>query len=579
MWRRSFRYISRSPIASLYPQSNPSSLSCATQFAESIAILENPRFLGISKSDSTSLFSSYFPRRPSFSTSASAPVAQTKTQDSNLCNDDSDEDYPGPTKELGQKLLQEVEIVASCLRDFSVDATEAKRRLEQCDVPASPELVAEVLSRFRNDWGAAFTFFLWAGKQPGYAHSVREYHSMIAILGKMRRFDTAWNLIEEMRGRTPSRPGPSLVTPHTILILIRRYCAVHDVARAINAFYTHKRFGFNPGIEEFHGLLSALCRYKNVEDAEHLLMCNETTFPFGTKSFNIVLNGWSNVVVNLREAKRFWRSMGNRGIIKDVMSYGSMISCYSKAGNLNDVLKIFNQMKEVGIAPDRKVYNAVVYALAKGKCVDEAKALVKTMEENGIAPDAVTFNSLIRPLCKARRIDDARGMFEEMLQRSLSPSIRTYHAFLNASRSAEEAFELLDRMKATGCVPEIETYIMLIKKFCCWRQDESVCRLWNKMPESGLSPDRSAYIVLIHGLFLNGKLEEAHKYYEEMKAKGFLPEPKTEEMIQAWLSGKEAARVVKLKGSQVAPDSAGNKLKVASSSDFRKHLDIRRIAR
>nr|UPT49671.1 pentatricopeptide repeat protein AaPPR1126 [Agave angustifolia] len=355
---------------------------------------------------------------------------------------------------------------------------------------------------------------------------------MISILGKMKRFDTAWSLVDDMRKQ-------SLVTPQTLLILIRKYCAVHEVANAISVFHAFKKYGFYLGIDEFHGLLSALCRYKNVADAEHLLLCNEKTFPFETKSFNIVLNGWCNVLVYVREAKRFWREMGNRGVDKDVVSYGSMISCYSKASNINAVLKLFNHMKELGIVPDMKVYNAMVYTLAKGKCIEQAKNLLKTMEEKGVTPNAVTYNSLIKPLCKARRLVDARVMFDEMLNKGLSPSTRTYHAFFDVFTTVEEVFDLLNRMKQAGCKPVSETYIMLIRKLSRWRQFGSVFTLWDEMRESGVSPDRSAYIVLIHGLFLNGRLEDAFKYYEEMKAKGFAPEPKTDKMFQAWLSGKE----------------------------------------
>ncbi|WOK93745.1 pentatricopeptide repeat-containing protein [Canna indica] len=60
-----------------------------------------------------------------------------------------------------------------------------------CDMSASPELVSVVLSCLRNDWAAAFTFFLWAEVQPGYSYSVRQYDAMISIPDKMRRFDTA----------------------------------------------------------------------------------------------------------------------------------------------------------------------------------------------------------------------------------------------------------------------------------------------------------------------------------------------------------------------------------------------------
>lgn len=458
-----------------------------------------------------------------------------------------------------------------------------KHKLESCGVAASSELVVEVLSRVRNHWEEAFTFFLWATKQPGYAHSLRAYHSMISILGKMRKFDTAWALIDEMRG---GRTGTSLVTPHTLSIMIRRYCAVHDVGKAINTFYAHKRFKFGVGIEEFQNLLSALCRYKNVQDAEQLLFCNRNVFPFDTKSFNIILNGWCNVIGSMREAERFWREMSNRGIQRDVVSYSSIISCYSKATNLNKVLKLFNQMKEMEIAPDRKVYNAVVHALAKASFVKEALSLMKTMEGKGIAPDSVTYNSLIKPLSRARKINEAKEVFDEMLQRGLSPTIRTYHAFFRIQKSGEEVFMLLEKMKETGCHPDKDTYIMLIRRFCRWRQLDNVFKLWSEMSENGVGPDRSSYIVLIHGLFLNGKLEEAYKYYIEMKEKQFLPEPKTEDMLQAWISGKETADVqmIDLKDNQSDHGQSSKKTLVTSKNvdlgrDFRQQPETRKVTR
>ncbi|KAF9610210.1 hypothetical protein IFM89_021148 [Coptis chinensis] len=173
---------------------------------------------------------------------------------------------------------------------------------------------------------------------------------MMSILGKMRKFGITWNLIDEMRG---GKVGPSLVNPQTLLIMIRKYCAVHDVGKAINTFYVHKRFNFEIGIEEFQDLLSALCWYKNVQDIEPLLFCNEKAYPLNTKSFNIILNGWCNMLINLGQAKRFWRLMGKKEI-------------------------------HLGVSLDRKVYNAVIYALAKGKHVKEAFDLMKTMEEKGI---------------------------------------------------------------------------------------------------------------------------------------------------------------------------------------------------
>lgn len=415
-------------------------------------------------------------------------------------------------------------------------------QLEQCGVIPSSDLVVEILSRVRNDWESAFTFFLWVKKQPNYAPSLREYHSMISILAKTRKFDTAWALINEMRGENGK--GKSLVTPKTLLILIRRYCAIHEVGKAINTFYAHKLFKFEVGMDEFHDFLSALCRYKNVRDAEHLLFCNESVFPFNTKSFNIILNGWCNIVCDPREAKRVWREMSERGVLHDAISYSSMISCCSKFSKLNEVLKLFNQMKESGVCPDRKVYNAVIHALAKGGLVKDVQNLLKTMEEEGIAPNAVTYNSLIKPLCRARQLDEAQKVFHQMLQRGISPTVRTYHAFFQILRAGDKVFELLEKMNKLGCCPNNDTYIMLIRKFCRWRQLDDVFKLWSEMSKNG-GPDRSSYVALIHGLFLSGKLEEAHKYYQDMKEKRFLPEPKLEEMLQSWVlgSGKQVANL------------------------------------
>ncbi|MBA0832882.1 hypothetical protein Goarm_017238 [Gossypium armourianum] len=70
----------------------------------------------------------------------------------------------------------------------------------------SSELVAEVFSWVLKDWEVLFTLFLLAGKQPDYAQSLREHHSMIAIIGKMRKLDTASTLVDEMRERRVRRP-------------------------------------------------------------------------------------------------------------------------------------------------------------------------------------------------------------------------------------------------------------------------------------------------------------------------------------------------------------------------------------
>jgi pentatricopeptide repeat protein len=126
--------------------------------------------------------------------------------------------------------------------------------------------------------------------------------------------------------------------------------------------------------------------------------------------------------------------------------------------------------------------------------MDKARALAKMMEESGFKPDMVAYNSLMRALCKSKRSDDAEVVFDEMSKRRISPSLVTFHPLFHVARTSDEVFELLGQMQNVGCVPSMDTYIMIIRKICGWKQFEIVFKLWHDiMPNNGFSPDRSAY--------------------------------------------------------------------------------------
>ncbi|KAL6222507.1 hypothetical protein ACLB2K_005899 [Fragaria x ananassa] len=239
-------------------------------------------------------------------------------------------------------------------------------------------------------------------------------------------------------------------------------------------------------------------------------MCSH--FPLNTKSFNIVLNGWANIIGNPRNAERIWAEMTNRGVSHDAISYSCLISCHSKSSNLTKVLTIFRRMKKLNVEPDTKVYNALIYALGKAGHLNEAINLMKTMQEKGLVPTIVTYNSLIKTLCKAGEIDQAKHILHQMMeQRGLVPTIQTYHPFFRVVTTADRVFELLEKMKSTGCSPNTDTYIMLIRKFCQWRQLDNVFKLWGEM------------------------------------------KPRTEEMLQAWFSGKQQTSKFQSTDGEVDP--------------------------
>eukprot|EP01018_Ginkgo_biloba_P035298 Gb_19520 [translate_table: standard] len=437
-----------------------------------------------------------------------------------------------PTESDEDSLFNDAQTILGKIQSLSIE--EAMETLDNCCLIPSSNLIQTLICRTRSNWKLAFTIFQWADAQPDYNHPVSAYHSMVSILGKHKKFNIAWDLIRDMHER-------GMVTRQTLIIMIRRYSAAQDVLKAIKTFHAMETFNLSSDSDAFRCLLRALCINKYVEEAEELIYLNKMYFPLETKSFNIILNAWCNIVVDVVQAKRLWKDMFNLCITPDVSSYTTIISRLSKAGNLYDVLRLYDEMKKKGCIPNLKIYNALIFVLGKGKCVKEAVNLFHKIPEMGFHPNATTYTSLIYPLCMAGKLEDAYRVLDEMIQKGFTPTIRTYHAFFRFVKNGEDIFKLFHIMIESGCIPIIETYIMSIRRCCTWGQFENAFNLWNEMEKHGFCPDHSACIFLLNGFFLNGKVEEACKYYEEMKAKGFSLEPRTDEMFEAWIAGRKYA--------------------------------------
>lgn len=128
--------------------------------------------------------------------------------------------------------------------------------LQLAGVRLSPSLVLQTLLRLRNFSKIALGFFFWSRDQAYHSHDEDAYDLMVDILGKVRQFDAAWQIIVEMdlRGVAPS--------PRTFAILVRRYIAAGLTRQAIRAFDDMEAFiGREPGSAEFNMLLDTLCKY------------------------------------------------------------------------------------------------------------------------------------------------------------------------------------------------------------------------------------------------------------------------------------------------------------------------------
>ncbi|PAN34564.1 hypothetical protein PAHAL_6G120900 [Panicum hallii] len=405
-------------------------------------------------------------------------------------------------------------------------------------VPASPALLVRALWELRRDPDAAALAVRYgdessavdgadgagAGPQPPPAEA---WHLAVWATGKARRFDLAWAVLRRMRRR-------GVLTRRAMVILMERYAAANEVNKAIKTFDVMEKFKVEVDQTAFYSLLRALCKSKNIEDAEELLLLRKKFFPLTAEGFNIILDGWCNVITDVAEAKRVWREMSNCCITPDGISYTLVVSCFSKVGNLFDTLRVYDEMKKRGWTPGIGVYNSLVYVLTRENCMKDAHNIFSKLIDEGIQPDVETYNSMIVPLCESFKLDEARMVMESMILKGIVPTISTYHAFLK-QEGIDESLKLLQKMKEDGCGPKSDTFLMLIDKFFLLNESRNALRVWNEMRKYDINPGRSHYMTVVQGLVKHGCIPRALEYYDEMKEKGFASDTQLDKDFNTFL--------------------------------------------
>ncbi|KAF8400514.1 hypothetical protein HHK36_013813 [Tetracentron sinense] len=432
--------------------------------------------------------------------------------------------------------------------------------IDESGIQPSGGLVYSAIWALRHEWRLAFWAFKW-GEKWG-CNSLKAWGLMIWVLGNQRKFNIAWCLIRDMH-------RSSMSTTRAMLIMIDRYAAANDPCKAIKTFHTMEKFRMTPDMKSFHTLLRALCKHGNIEEAEEFMLLNRKLFPLETESFNIILDGWSNITVDVVEARRIWREMSKCCIIPDATSYTHMICCFSKVGNLFDSLRLYDEMKKRGWIPGLEVYNSLIHVLARENCLKEALNLLDTIKETGLQPDSATYNSLILPLCEAQKQEEAQSVLATMIRERINPTTETYHAFLEGV-SLEGTLELLKRMKRAGCGPNDHTFLLILNKFFKLEQPGSAIKMWMEMKQYEVVPDSAHYTVLVQGLAACGWLTKAREFYAEMRSRGVLDDPKLKKLLKEPIGGvgdngegkvrrsNRGIRVPRRKGSMLRGKKSGN---------------------
>ncbi|XP_057962050.1 pentatricopeptide repeat-containing protein At2g13420, mitochondrial-like [Malania oleifera] len=417
-------------------------------------------------------------------------------------------------------------------------------------ITLSPPLIYHTLLRLRNLSKVALSFFVYAKSQPHFRHHSSAYDLMIDILGKVRQFDVAWQLIVEM-DQSNLRP-----TSTTFGILIRRLIAAGLTRQAVRAFDDMECFIEKvAGCDEFCFLLDTLCKYGYVKLATEIFNQRKYRFDPSAKMYTVLIYGWCKIS-RVRMAERFFREMGDRGIEPNVVTYNVLLNGICRKASLHpderyertiqSAEKLLDEMRQRGVEPDVTSYSIVLHVCSRAHkpvlCLDK----LRVMQEKGICPSVATYTSVVKCLCSCGRLDDAEALLTEMEGNEVSPSAATYNCFFKeykGRKDVDSALRLYRKMKKeSSYLPSMQTYNILVAMFAKLNRMDLVIELWDDMKESGAGPDLDSYTLLIHGLCEKRKWRTACQFFVEMIEKGFLPQKVTFETLYRGLIQSDMLR-------------------------------------
>ncbi|KAL4355690.1 hypothetical protein AHAS_Ahas09G0011900 [Arachis hypogaea] len=390
--------------------------------------------------------------------------------------------------------------------------------------------VRETLVSFNNDWKKAFDFFNWVESHHHFRHSTTTYNNILDILAKYFEFDLCWDLIHRMRWNPHSQPDHT-----TFRLMFHRYASAHAVNDAISTFHRLSQFNLKDHTS-FSNLIDALCDHKHVLEAQDIVLGNNKDLLIDagfidsvgkTKISNMVLRGWYKMGW-WSKCREFWEEMDAKGVHKDLHSYSIYMDILCKSGKSWKAVKLYKNLKSQRIQLDVVVYNIVIRAIGLSQGVDFSIRVFNEMKELGIKPTVVTYNTIMRLLCDSYRHKEALALLNVMRRDDCYPNTVSYHCFFATLEKPKEMIGLFDRMVGSGVRPNMDTYVMLMRKFARWGFLRLVFMVWDKMEQLGCSPDASAYNALIDALVEKGLIDMARKYDEEMLAKGLSPKPRKE---------------------------------------------------
>ncbi|GJV13409.1 pentatricopeptide repeat-containing protein [Tanacetum coccineum] len=366
----------------------------------------------------------------------------------------------------------------------------------------------------------AFEFFKFTLDFPNFIPSPDAFEKTLHILTRMRNFDKAWELIENIH-----KTHPSLLTVKSMSIMLSRIAKFQSFDETLEAFDKLELILFqgNPfSTEEFNLLLRAFCTQRQMKEARSVFNRLYSRFTPTTKTMNILLLGFKESG-DVTSVELFYHDMIRRGFSPDTVTYNIRIDSYSKQGRFEDGLRLLKEMEHMNCFPTLRTITTLIHGAGISHNTTKAQELFDEIRDRNLVPDSGVYNALINAYIRSGNVMSATQVMNEMKENNILPDHVTFHTMFSGlinSSGINGVLPLYHQMIGKDFVPKTPTVVMLMTLFCKNREVNEALGFWRYLIERGYCPHSHAVDVLLKSLCSDGRVEEAFQCGLQILEKG-----------------------------------------------------------
>ncbi|VVA93315.1 unnamed protein product [Arabis nemorensis] len=356
--------------------------------------------------------------------------------------------------------------------------------------------------------------------------------------------------------------------------MITGYLDVGDVSRAFDLFHKlHDKDGVAWTV-----MISGLVRNELFAEAASLLsdMVRHGLKPLNS-TYSVLLSS-AGATSNLDQGKHLHCVIAKTTACydPDLVLQNSLVSMYAKCGAIDDAYEIFSKM----VLKDTVSWNSIIMGLSHHGLADKSLELFEEMLDSGLKPNSVTFLALLSACSHSGLITKGLELFKAMKETySIQPGIEHYISMIDLLGRAGKLREAEEFISTLPFTPDHTVYGALLG-LCGlnWRDkdaggvaERAATRLLELDPVN--APGHVALCNVYAGL---GRHEMEKEMRKEMGLKGVKKKPGCSWIVvngrtNVFLSGDKSAFEV---AHMILPMFCGNVNGMLEEQEEEKHLTL-----